>query len=115
MGRAIAAGIGAIVAILALSWLVMGNDFFLYKTFAPKVEQVRRDTFEQSRAFNEGMVRDLENLRLEYARTTDPAAKEALASTILHRASGYNMDDPIVPADLRRFVEDLRQGRLEAR
>ena len=113
--KAIVAGVGAIVVILALGWVVMGNEFFLYQYFAPKQEAVRRQVFETSRAFNQGMVQELQNMQFDYVKTTDPAAKAALASVILHRASGYNLDDPIVPADLRSFIAKLKQERLEAR
>lgn len=115
MFKAIVAGVGSIVAILALSWVVMGNDFFLYQYFAPKQEAVRRQVFETSRAFNQGMVQELENMQFEYVKQADPEAKAALADVILHRASGYNLDDPIVPASLRSFIAKLKQERLEAR
>ena len=115
MLKGIAAGVGALVAILALSWVFMGNEFFLYKYFAPKQEAVRRQVFEQSRAFNQGMVQELQNMQFEYVKEKDPDAKAALASVILHRTSGYNMDDPIVPPDLRQFVVQLKQERTEVR
>lgn len=115
MFKGIAIGIGVLVLILVLSWVFMGNEFFLYKYFAPKREAVRREVFEQSRAFNQGMVQELQNMQFEYVKTTDPQAKAALASIILHRASGYNLDDPIVPADLQSFVAKLKQEQLEAR
>ena len=103
----------AIFVIFGLAWLVQGNDFFMYKVFAPKYEQVRRETFEQSRAFNQGMVQELQNMQFDYAKQTDPKVKEALASIILHRASGYNLNDPIVPYDLRTFIEQLRCERIQ--
>ncbi len=115
MFKGITAGVAAIAAVFVLSWAVMGNDFFLYKYFAPKQEAVRRQVFETSRAFNQGMVQELQNMQFEYVKATDPAAKAALADIILHRASGYNLDDPIVPADLRSFVAKLKQERIEAR
>lgn len=99
----------------AVGWFAQGNDFFLYKVFAPKREAVRREVFEQSRAFNQGMVQELQNMQFDYVKTTDPAAKAALAGVILHRASGYNLDDPIVPTDLRSFIAKLKQEQLEAR
>lgn len=98
-----------IALLLGLTWIFQGNDFFLYKAFAPKYEQVRRDTFEQSRAFNQGMVQELQNMQFEYQKEKDPNAKKALAPIILHRAAGYNLDDPIVPSDLRTFIEDLKR------
>ena len=100
----------ALALILGLGWVVQGSDFFLYRTFAPRYEQVRRQTFEQSRAFNQGMVQELENMQVEYIHST-PEQRDALASIILHRASGYNMDDSSVPRELREFVASLRAAR----
>lgn len=36
------------VGLFGLTWLVQGNDFFLYKTFAPKYADVQREVFEQT-------------------------------------------------------------------
>lgn len=113
-GKGIAAFFGFIVVVLALTWVFQGNDFFLYRYFAPKQEQVRREVFENSRAFNQGMVQELQNMQFEYLKQTDPKAKDAMASIILHRASGYNLDDPIVPADLRDFISQLKREQNES-
>ncbi len=56
----------ALLGLLALGWLVQGNDFFMYKFFAPRQEAVRRQVFETSRAFNQGMVQELQNMQFEY-------------------------------------------------
>lgn len=106
--------VAAIIVVLGLTWFIQGNNFFMYKVFAPQYEQTRRDVFEQSRAFNQGMVQELQNMQFEYVKAT-PEQKDALASIILHRASGYNLNDPIVPPDLRSFIERLKRERTEAR
>jgi hypothetical protein len=106
--KAIGIGIMVLVAIVGFTWLIQGNDWFMYKVFAPKYEQTRRETFEQSRAFNQGMVQELENMQFEYTKEKDPNAKKALADIILHRAAGYNLDDPAVSYDLRTFINDLK-------
>ena len=111
IGKIIGYVVLCLVAVLALTWIFQGNDFFMYKYFAPRQVQVQREVFENSRAFNQGMVQELQNMQFEYVKEKDPQAKAALASVILHRASGYNMNDPIVPADLREFVEGLKQER----
>lgn len=98
----------AVVLMVALPWLVMGNEFFLYKYFAPKREGVRREVFEQSRAFNQGMIQELQNMQFEYIQANEES-KQALASIILHRAADYPADK--LPADLRAFIEDLKQER----
>ena len=109
-GAVIGWGFVGVVAVVAITWAAQGNDFFLYKTFAPKYEQVRRETFEQSKAYNQGMVQELQNMQMQYVQADD-AHKAALADIILHRAADYDMNDSRVPSDLRRFVADLKRDR----
>ncbi len=92
-----------------LDWYSAGENFFLYKYFAPKQAAVQRQVFENTPSFNKGMIQELENMEFQYIKEKDPDAKAALASIILHRASGYNLNDPDVPADLRSFIEELKQ------
>ena len=108
--KTIAAIIGGILAILSVSWIVMGNDFFLNKFFAPKMEQVRRETFEQSKAYNQGMVQELQNMQFEYVKATSEQQK-ALRSIILHRAADYPEDK--MPSDLSSFIQSLKSPQLE--
>lgn len=94
--------------LLVAAVLLVGLPFYSYKMtewFKPKYTEIDRRTFEESRAFNEGMVRDLENLQMQYV-AADPVQKEALRATILHRFSVYPEDR--MPVDLRNFYRDLR-------
>ena len=115
LGKIIGYTVLFLVVAMALGWLVQGNDFFMYKFWAPKQETVRRQVFEQTRSFNQGMIQELQNMQFEYVKEKDPQAKAALASIILHRASGYNLEDSAVPADLRSFISKLKQERMDAR
>jgi hypothetical protein len=94
--------------LLSAAWLVQGNDFFLAKVFAPRMEAVRRETFEQSKAYNQGMIQELQNMQFEYLQAK-PDQKQALASLILHRAADYDQDR--LPADLKFFIEKLKRER----
>ena len=100
--------IGAFLLILGLTWVAQGSDFFMYKVFAPKMEQVRRETFEQSKAYNQGMIQELQNMQFEYVKA-DKDHQAALASIILHRAADY--DESKLPSDLREFVQKLKNER----
>lgn len=102
----------AIVLIFGLTWVVQGNDFFLYQVFAPKYEGVRRQTFEQTKSYNQGMVQELQNMQFQYVQANDEQ-KQALASVILHRAADY--DESKMPPDLRTFVQQLKRERTTAR
>jgi hypothetical protein len=97
--------IGGLIAIVFLSFFFGFLDLGLSKTFMPRQEQVRRQTFEQSQAYNEGMIRDLENIRNQYLGTSDPASKAALRATFIHRAEGYPNQ---LPADLQSFYDAIR-------
>lgn len=111
----IAAAVGGIFVLLfGLTWVVQGNDFFLYQFFAPKYEAVRRDVFEQTKSYNQGMIQELQNMQFEHAKAK-PEQKDALASVILHRTADFNLNQAQVPDNLRKFIEQLRRERANAR
>ena len=100
--------IAAIVIMLGLAWVIQGNEFLLYRYFAPKSEAVRRQVFEQTKSYNQGMIEELQNMHFEYVLAGE-SQRAALASIILHRTADY--DDEQLPADLRLFVQGLRKDR----
>jgi len=103
--------LGILLLITLLAWFIEGNDFFMYKYFAPKKEQVRRETFEQSKAYNQGMIQELQNMQFEYIQA-DSIHKELLSSTILHRAADYDMDKlKTASPDLYDFIQKLKNKR----
>jgi len=108
-------GITLLVVLLGASWLVQGNEFFLYKTFAPKRAAVQRQVFENTRSFTQGMIQELENMQLEYVKA-DSVGKATIKPIILHRAAGFNLNDSAVSYELRIFITNLRtQSTLESR
>lgn len=106
--RTLGVSVLIVVAVLGVTWVAQGNDFFLYKAFAPKYEQVRRETFEQTKSYRQGMVMELQNMQFEYVQA-DSSHKAALADIILRRAADFPEAD--MPSDLRAFVQSLRSQR----
>lgn len=107
-------GIGAILFSLFafftfIGWMSYGNDFFLYKFFAPRQEAVRRQVFEQSRAYNEGVIQNLQSYMMNYNSAETQQQKDGLRAIILHETSTYDADH--LPPHLATF---LRQIRAEA-
>ena len=99
---------GAILFILlftALAWLIQGSDFFLYKFWAPKYEGVRREVFENTKSYNQGMIQEIRNYQIEYVKATKEQ-KGALASVILHQVADYPEDK--MPLDVKDFIQSLR-------
>ena len=96
--------------IFGMVWLVQGNDFFLTKVFAPKYEQVRRETFEQSKAYRTGAAQQIQQMQFEYVKSSSEQ-KAALASIILHRsAECYD----VLPYETRAFVDSLKQQQTSS-
>jgi hypothetical protein len=100
-----------LLVIYGLGFLATGGDLIIYKFWAPKQAAAERQVFEQTPSYVKGQVQELENMQLEYSRTTDPNAKSAIAGIILHRASGFNLNDPDVPQSLRTFISQLKDGQ----
>ena len=107
------ASVGALVGLIALIWVIQGNDFFLYKTFAPKYEEVRRETFEETKSYTQGTIQELQQLQLDYVKAGNQEEKDALASVILRRTADF--DDSKLPDDLAAFVREIKVSKGIAR
>jgi hypothetical protein len=92
-----------VAAIFGVSYL----GYESYKFFAPKYRAVDNQVFKQSEQYNDGMIRDLENLQLEYI-SADKEHKDALRAIVLHRFSVYPEDK--MPPNLRNFYNSLKAG-----
>lgn len=80
-------------------------SFGIYKLSAPAYEQVRYDTFKNSQAYNDGMLRDLFDLKREYEKA-DEEHKAADKALIIHRFEVYDINR--LPAELQAFYYSLR-------
>ena len=107
--KAIAAFIGVVVLFLGLDWVIMGNDFFMFKVFAPKTEQVRREVVEESLAYRRGTILTLGQYRAQY-ESADDAHKPAIADLILQTAENFDLNKSDVSPQLRSFIEQLRSN-----
>jgi hypothetical protein len=104
-GKAIGLGVLFLLAIFAIAWAVQGNEFFMYKVFAPAQEQVRHDVFKKSQAYTDGMVRDLRRYKMEYDKA-DPGHKAALKQIIITESD--KVDAQYLPSDLIIFIDRLK-------
>lgn len=94
----------AFTFLFGLGWLFTANNLALNKVFAPKFEQVRRETTEQSQSYVEGQRRILAELRLEYISAT-PEKKLAIRSFALHQIAG--LPDSALTSDIIAFRSEL--------
>jgi hypothetical protein len=96
--------IGILMLLIIVSIVVFGSLGINW--FARPLEvKIENKTFQESQAYNEGMNRDLENIRLEYV-SASPEKKAALRAIALHRFSIYKNN---LPPDLLNFYTQLEQ------
>lgn len=96
--------VGGVIGIGALTWGVAYHDLLFTSFFAPKYENVRRKTFEQSKSFRTGAIQELQNMQFEYIKAS-PEHKVALAEIIRHRAAEVPAD--AMPTELQFFISNL--------
>lgn len=94
---------GIIVAI----WAATYHSVLFASFFAPKFEQVRRNTYVQSDSYVQGKIQELQKFQIEYLKTQDPIVKIALAETIKYTASGISFNN--LPQPLKTFILNLDQ------
>lgn len=107
--KGIAYGFLGLLGFAALLGLIFGLNLFgfqQYAFFAPKYTAVDNKVFHESQQYNDGMVRDLENIKREY-QTADVNGKAALRATAIHRFEIYPRDR--MPPDLQNFYDSLNQ------
>ena len=100
----IATVIGIVALVLGLSFV----SYELYAYFAPKYRAVDAQVFKESEQYNEGMIRDLENLQMEYVKADD-AHKAILRDITIHRFEVY--DTNRLPPNLFNFYTQLKAAQ----
>jgi len=93
----------SVAFIFLVSMFGLGMDSF----FKPKYRAMDNKVFKESEQYNDGMIRDLENLRMDYING-DETKKQALKAVILHRFSVYSEEK--MSYDLRSFYQQLKKG-----
>jgi hypothetical protein len=107
-GKETAVGIGMATQVVIWGFVLIAGFSLIsyagYSFFAPRYEQVRYDTFKQSQAYNDGMIRDLQELKRDYLAANDEQ-KGALKALTLHRFEVYDIRR--LPPDLQAFYLSL--------
>lgn len=98
------AGIGLLI--LAVPVLLGLYNLGLFKFFAPKYENVRRDVFENTKSYLHGVQQDLGKYYLEY-QEADEDGKAAIKTTIQMRFAEVDVSKLQSPK-LQQFLIQTR-------
>lgn len=104
MLKAIFATIAGIALVLAASFGLTYFGYQMSSFFAPKYRALDSKVFKESEQYNDGMVRDLAELKRQYDQADD-AGKAALRPIIRHRFEVYDTNK--LPADLAAFYQSM--------
>lgn len=86
MFKTIGITFGVIVLLIMLAWGSTAMNLLHFQFFAPKMEAVKREVFEQTPSYVRGKEQHLTSLCLEYARAEE-THKNILKTVILLEAS----------------------------
>lgn len=100
-------GLAAFAVLVGIGWLAQGNNFFMYKFFAPKYEQVRRETYEQTKSYRQGSVQRLNTLCLQVSQA-DEGHKGMIYDVISQEFAEWSTND--VPSHLQQCLHQARGG-----
>ncbi len=104
-GKAIGAVILIVIGLTIITFLATGADLAMFKFWAPKYENARREVFEQTKSYNQAKLQELAKFKLEYDRG-NYEDKAALKSVIVHKFADYDVSR--LPHQLQLFVEEIR-------
>ncbi len=105
IGKIVGAVFGVIVGLMILGWIVQGNEFFMYKFFAPRQEAVRREVYENTKSYKQGSVQRLNTLCSQVDKADD-GHKPMLNAVIVQEFAEWNTND--VPDYLRGCLTTAR-------
>jgi hypothetical protein len=94
-----------IVFCLAMDWVVAGQNFFLYKFFAPRQAAVERQVYENTKSYKQGNIQRLNSLCLQVKQ--EPGNASMLNDVINHEFAEWSTDD--VPDYLRGCLLNARK------
>jgi hypothetical protein len=100
------ASTGIIIGLLLVIFLASLGGLGYYKFFAPKMEDARREVFENTKSYLHGVQQDLGKYYLEYQKA-DTDGKEAIRATIQMRFAEVDVSK-IRPVKLQTFLTNMR-------
>ena len=68
--------VGGFILLLVTVFLLNVFGLFNYSFFAPKYRAVENQVFKESEQYNDGMIRDLQNLQMEYMSADQARSEE---------------------------------------
>ena len=106
MPRVFLALLVAMIGMYGLGFVATGGDLAIYQFWAPKMENAKRQVFENTQSYVQGKVEYIGRLRYQYLAAEPGSAQQAsLRMLILSEASTIDIDK--LPYAEKAFVQQL--------
>lgn len=99
-----------IVILGALEFGVRITILAVNKAISPMEENVKREVFEETKAYNEGKTQQLAKLRSEFMKAkgkNDKVAMKAIGSSVRHQFADYDREK--LPSHLQSFINETER------
>ena len=100
-------GIGAIVAFIALAFILTLGGLWWKGFFAPKYQNVERKVFEETKSYVHGKNEDLAKYFEEYQKAKSAADRQIIQEFVKMRFSEFKAENINSPR-LRQFLVAMR-------
>lgn len=103
--KIVAASLLGLAGVMVLGFIFTAYDTGMYKFWAPKQENIRREVFTNTQSYVQGKIAYLTQLQLDYTQAQDVNQRAAIRSMILGEAN--QIQPELLPENLRLFIHSL--------
>jgi len=103
--RVVFGGLVLMIVFYGFGFLATGGNLAIYRFWAPKQENAKRQVFENTQSYVQGKIQNIGQECFAY-RKADGAQKDALAREIRNEAATVSLDK--IPGDERACVSEAR-------
>lgn len=100
-------GIGAVFLILLVMAGLTGGVYYIYDWAAPKYEETRRQTYEESQSYVRGKIQHISRMKREYETVESKGQRASIRQIVLDEVASF--DRSKLPPHLLEWVEDLEE------
>lgn len=107
------AAAGAALFILYKTPFIFGKwNNEVIKEVGTEYKDIKREQFEHSKSYVEGMIKDLQKIKREYDQTEDNTERKALMIYVQDQFSNFN-EEYIENDNLREFLKKSRELNIK--
>lgn len=106
--KGILAGIGLLIAMLAIAFLFGWSDVLYTKTVGKAKQDASRVVYEETNSFTKAKRQEIIKYYKEWQDTDDPEERKAIESILVMSLADFDEDRFISELTLRKWVKNIK-------